>query len=246
MRHIRKTIAPSAFEDWKSANNPTAWSDLMNEPVEREPDVAYYTKEELRHALLREQGHLCCYCQQRVDNTEKTEIEHLFPRNGPDKEYGKAKMFEYDNLMAVCDGGTEANRRRNQVEPAISSYPEYCDKSKKEKLLPLSPLQPDVETRLSYSRIDDKISIEPFSDQDRDALESIETLNLNTAFLGNRRGEAINGLIFRDAQMLDPISAPEAAQILANFQQQEDGGVEFLPEFFSVKMYFLRLLSAQP
>ncbi|MBC7774569.1 MAG: TIGR02646 family protein [Phycisphaerae bacterium] len=243
MRHIRKNPSPQAFEDWKKANNPTAWNDLMSEPALREEGIVHYTKQELREALLKEQNHLCCYCQQRIENTESTKIEHLFPRNGADREQGKAKTFEYENLMAACDGGSAANQMRNRVESATPSYPEYCDRSKKEKLLPLSPLQPDVETRLTYSRADDKIRIEPVG-EDPEALFTVEIiLNLNTPFLEKRRGEAIDGLIFKDEEMLDPISPKEAAQILAVFQRQHDDRVEHLPGFFSVKMHYLRLLS---
>lgn len=245
MRHIRKNPAPQAFEDWKKSSNPTEWSDLMNEPLHREAGIQYFTKTELRAALLKEQGHLCCYCQQRIENTESTEIEHLFPRNGEDKVQGKAKMFEYENLMAACDGGSTANRKRRQKEPLTPSYPEYCDRSKKEKVLPFSPLQPDVESRLSYSRMDDKVSIKPVG-EDPEVFTVIErTLNLNTPFLEKRRGEAIDGLIFKDQEMLDPVSPAEAAQILAGFQKQKDDRGERLPEFFSVKIHFLRLLSGR-
>jgi hypothetical protein len=112
MRHIQKNSSPPEFENWKKANSPTAWGDLINEPKHREEGIVYYTKEELRGELLKEQGHLCCYCQQRIKNEESTVIEHLFPRNGADKERGKAKMFDYNNLLAASDGGSTANREQ--------------------------------------------------------------------------------------------------------------------------------------
>ena len=243
MRYILKNSSPQAFEDWKKANVPSEWGNLTNDPKYPEAGIKYYTKRELREALLKEQGHLCCYCQQRVENVESTVIEHVFPRNGEDKALGRDKMFEYENLLACCNGGSKANRERNIEEPDTPSYPEYCDRSKKKKLLPLSPLQPEVETRLTYSRVDDEVRIEPVGEE-LEASESIESiLNLNTPFLKKRRGEAIDGLIFNDIEMLEPISAIEATQILAVFSQAEDDGVEHLPEFFSVKMHFLRLFS---
>ena len=197
MRYIRKNPSPQAFEDWKNANNPTAWDNLMNQPRHREEGIIYYAKEDLRGELLREQGHLCCYCQQRIENVESTVIEHLFPRNGADKDQGRAKMFDYDNLVAACDGGSTANRDRPSK---IKSFPQYCDKNKDEDLLPLSPLRPDVEARLTYLRSDDKVRIEPVG-EDPEALAAIEQiLNLNTPFLEKRRGEAIDGLIFKDLE----------------------------------------------
>jgi hypothetical protein len=100
-----------------------------------------------------------------------------------------------------------------------------------------------VETRLTYLRTDDKVSIQPVG-KDPDASMSIEKiLNLNTPFLERRRSEAIVGLIFKDLEMLEPISIEEANQILAAFQQQESNRDEHLPEFFSVKLHFFRLFS---
>ena len=122
MRHIQKNLTPTGFEDWKKANKPTAWSDLQNEPKHREEGIVYYTKQELRGALVVEQRHLCCYCQKIVEHTNATVIEHLFPRNGADKEQGKARMFKYENVMASCDGGSEDNRDR---KAAIKSYPQW-------------------------------------------------------------------------------------------------------------------------
>ncbi|MCC6281984.1 MAG: TIGR02646 family protein [Saprospiraceae bacterium] len=241
MRFIRKKPSPQAFEDWKRANKPADWSDLMNEPTHREEDVLYYTKDELRSTLLAEQGHLCCYCQRRIENTESTVIEHLFPRNGEDKMQGKAKTFEYSNLMASCDGGALANRDRNKKEPATPSYPEYCDRSKQEKLLPLSPLDPDVESRFTYSIADDKVNI---VGKDPEAISTIqEILNLNTPFLEKRRGEAIAGLIFEDQEKLQFISIETAKKLLVSYQQQEDNAGGHLSEFFRVKLHFLQLFS---
>jgi len=241
MRHIRKKPSPQAFEDWKKANKPADWSDLMNEPIHRENDFLYYTKEELRSVLLIEQGHLCCYCQRRIENVESTVIEHLYPRNGEDKVQGKTKMFEYTNLMASCDGGALANRERNKKEPDTHSYPEYCDRSKQEKLLPLSPLEPEVESRFNYSITDDKVNI---VGKDAEAISTIqEILNLNTPFLEKRRGEAIAGLIFEDQEKLQIISIEEAKKLLISYQQQEEDADEHLSEFFRVKIHFLQLFS---
>ncbi len=215
----------------------------MNEPIHREEDILYYTKDELRGVLLAEQGHLCCYCQRRIENVESTVIEHVYPRNGEDKVQGKAKMFEYGNLMASCDGGALANRERNKKEPATPSYPEYCDRSKQEKLLPLSPLEPDVESRFSYSIADDKVTI---VGKDPEAISTIqEILNLNTPFLEKRRGESISGLIFEDQEKLQFISIETAKKLLVSYQQQEENADEHLSEFLQVKIHFLQLFSGR-
>lgn len=241
MRYIQKSPAPVGFEAWKKANNPTAWSALQNEPKRREEGIVYYSKKELRSELLTEQKHLCCYCQKIIENTITTVIEHLFPRNGEDKAQGKAKMFDYENLMAACDGGSDENRER---KAATKSYPQYCDKHKDEDLLPLSPLQPDVESRLTYLQIGlDEIIISPVSEDDSEAKRAIEILNLNTPKLKNLRGNAIKGEIFQGDEL---ISIEAASSRLAQFEQMANDVLNpHLEEFFGVKMHFLRLLSGR-
>ncbi len=242
MKYIRKKPSPQAFEDWKSANNPTQWSDLQNEPREPEEGVIYFSKNELRKALLSEQGHLCCYCQQRIENEPNTVIEHFYPRNGIDKVKGLAKMFEYDNLLAACDGGAVDNRNRTSG----NSYPQYCDKSKNEDIILLSPLQQNIESKVKYHQISpDEVNILPSIDTDEDTTRVINNqLNLNTAKLKNLRGQAISGLIFLNPDEL--ISIEDAEILLGILEQQiDDPTIDYLPEFCSVKLFFLRLFTGR-
>ncbi|MBK7936190.1 MAG: TIGR02646 family protein [Lewinellaceae bacterium] len=248
MRYIRKKPSPPAFEDWKSANNPTHWSDLQNEPSNPEEGVVYYSKNELREALLLEQGYLCCYCQQLIKNGENTIIEHLFPRNGVDKATGQARMFEYDNVLAACDGGSLDNRERLSGLP---SYPQYCDKNKGEEIIFLSPLQPDIETKLTYRQTGlDEIEIIPSVETDEDAKRTIhDILNLNVPKLKNLRGKAIVGLIFQNPATGDLISVQDAKALIDAIERKIDNvenvGNEYLPEFCTVKLHFLRLFAGR-
>ena len=78
----------------------------MNEPIHREDDVLYYTKEELRSVLLIEQGHLCCYCQRRIENVESTVIEHLYPRDESVHSSGRSNQQVYwlfSNLQTLVE-----------------------------------------------------------------------------------------------------------------------------------------------
>lgn len=61
------------------------------------PGVAFSATPELKEALLQEQGHLCCYCLSRIDET-KMKVEHWKPRKYKDF------VFKYSNLMAACEG----------------------------------------------------------------------------------------------------------------------------------------------
>lgn len=244
MRYIQKKPSPQAFEDWKQTNAPTQWSDLQNEPRHPEEGIVYYSKRELREALLIEQGHLCCYCQRRIENTIDTVLEHWFPRNGADKKKGKDHQFDYQNLMAACNGG----ERENQNRPAgTKPHPLWCDKNKKEQIISLSPLQKDIELRLTYDQVSpDEIRILPANNHDPDVHSTLKILNLNTPYLEKRRGEAVLGLIFKDIEMKEVVSPAEAGILLADLEQKmyELSG-DYLPEFCSVKLHFLRLLSGR-
>ncbi|MCY1012284.1 TIGR02646 family protein [Nannocystis pusilla] len=58
-------------------------------------------KQELRRALLREQGAICCYCMNRIE-LESLRIEHLRPQH----EH-RAQQLTHRNLLAACPGGQD-------------------------------------------------------------------------------------------------------------------------------------------
>lgn len=86
MKHILKQTSPQKFENWKTSEAPTKW---------RRPAF-------LAEYLLEDQGHICCYCGQRIFDDHNTIVEHLLPK---DEDKYPEKMYEYDNLLASCNGG---------------------------------------------------------------------------------------------------------------------------------------------
>lgn len=61
-----------------------------------------YSKEELKQSLIEEQGHICCYCGQAIENDNWSVIEHLNPKTA-----NLCKTYDYTNLLASCDGGMQ-------------------------------------------------------------------------------------------------------------------------------------------
>ncbi|HNL08245.1 MAG TPA: LysM peptidoglycan-binding domain-containing protein, partial [Chitinophagales bacterium] len=57
-------------------------------------------KKWLRTHLVDEQKHNCCYCEKQISDDEKTIMEHLNPKS----KYTD-KVFDYENLLASCNGG---------------------------------------------------------------------------------------------------------------------------------------------
>ena len=69
MKYIIKSTEPQSIIDWKNLANDDwqpSWDNLMNPQ-----------KGTLRESLVEEQGYICCYCQQRIDTSTRTEIEQI-------------------------------------------------------------------------------------------------------------------------------------------------------------------------
>lgn len=91
-----------------------------------------YVKNDLRNALLSEQGHICAYCMGQIDE-KTTKIEHLVARN-------KENELVYSNLLAVCRG--------NEGQPPNR---QHCDTRKGNRPLSLSPLNESDMAKIYYS-----------------------------------------------------------------------------------------------
>jgi len=81
-------------------------------------------KDDIRTALLEEQGFLCAYCMQRIHNDQfKTKIEHWHSqKNHPNEQ------LNYKNMLAVCLGKTQRCS--------------HCDETKGDKDIAFNPSDP--------------------------------------------------------------------------------------------------------
>lgn len=114
-------------------------------------------KNELRLALIKEQGYICAYCMRRIRLDGVTRIEHYEKRTAENQ-------LDYDNLLLCCSGG------EGKVNPA-----EYtCDKCKQDKKLHLSPLEEADMNTIRYTSNGKMISSNEVYQKDLD-----EVLNLN-------------------------------------------------------------------
>lgn len=116
----------------------------------------------LRH-LLKKQGHLCAYCMRRIGTEHSpAHIEHWIPRSkGTDED-----SLDFENMLAVCDGGGPRTARKNQT----------CDRRRADMDLKLDPRNPQHIATLKYSRNGNITS------SDSEIKEDInERLNLNGA-----------------------------------------------------------------
>jgi uncharacterized protein (TIGR02646 family) len=236
MKHIIKENSLPEFEEWKQHYGLTEQELLDNPQLEEEKNKIWgklsgETKRIVKEALLKEQGFICCYCQQRINFDENTFIEHFIARNTE-----PPKMFNYDNIFVCCDGGDKDREdQKKQGIKAAQKTPLYCDKKKDDDTLEINPLDINCETHFAYEFIespDDKpeVIIKELSD---DGKQAIQTLNLDNKVLRKMRGEFIAGFI-------DGISIEDIEELLPQIKQKNEDG-KFLP-FCAILEYILKAL----
>jgi len=106
LKRIIKNQSPVEFEEWKKFKNPTIWAELNGNPVPdnlQDKNSKYYSKQELRTALLQETKNLCCYCESSLENNPlQAKVEHVQPKEGLKNQH---LLFDYNNLLISCNGG---------------------------------------------------------------------------------------------------------------------------------------------
>jgi uncharacterized protein (TIGR02646 family) len=190
VRTIVKTEEPAEFSRWREGSEawqPTAWDDLQN-PL----------KQDLWMALLREQGHVCCYCGARIrhrsypQGAEASHIEHLLPR-----EHYPKRMFDYDNVVASCQGRQKDSPPR---EPRhCGSHKDNWPKPAEEALF-ISPLDAACARHFRY-RADGHVAPAIDSAKSAAAAETIRRLRLDHPRLIAQRAVAIETVLEELAEL---------------------------------------------
>ena len=150
MKYIDKKPEPTEFTTWKET-----WRSTGIEPGWAEFDGTSM-KQTVKTALLKEQGHICCFCECRV-GMDSGQIAHLCAQS-EDKE----SSLEYGNLLYSCS-----------EKPKKDKIPQTCNQAQGTETPPISPLDEDCETHFAY---DSDGNILGKNDKAR---ETIRILNLN-------------------------------------------------------------------
>jgi uncharacterized protein (TIGR02646 family) len=195
-KHTSPTETPS-FKDWKeskklSKTHLQARANLKNEKkgIWKKFTGNKTIKNAVKKDLLDEQGYICCYCQSRINMDEKTQIEHFIARSSD-----PTKMFDYDNLLAGCDGGQQSREDYDQTEK-IERIPKFCCHAKDDRTLPISPLEQNCEDHFDYFlNADNEIIIKGKTVEGKDAVKILE---LDLPHLNRLRGDSIIPLITDD------------------------------------------------
>lgn len=167
MRKIEKGDEPKALTEWrcKFASDVNFGYQLLPGTV----------RDEVKEALMREQGWLCAYSGQPIDMTT-SHVEHMFPQDHCSKE----EIVAYQNMVACFPGPNSPSCGYGATVKA--NWP-----SAEERPLFVSPLSEDCESRFKFSA---QGKISPSQPSDEAASETIRRLKLDAKVLEKNRKAA--------------------------------------------------------
>lgn len=186
MKRIVKNQEPAAFANWKAGAGSNWQPAFANMPSD--------IKDAVKRALMAEQGCICCYCEQGLEEDD-SHIEHLVPQSAPD---GGPLSLDYGNLLCSC------------LRAPAKGEPLHCGQAKSgwhEPDLMVSPLDADCESRFGYAGDG---SIFPGQKGDPGAAATIKRLNLDIPKLRDLRIGAIEAFFLEGSLSMERL--PEFAR----------------------------------
>jgi uncharacterized protein (TIGR02646 family) len=256
MKYIEKQSEPSAFTAWKNLEYDTlqryyergaSGSEIWDFfPSSCPPNFQIcYSKAQLRKELLAEQGSICCYCNQKIENDCNTIMEHF-----QEKSNFPLETLKYNNLLASCNGN-QRNNKTDVNEDLLGSDNNssqrnfrkqrrelHCDAKRGNKSLQIGPLDKLCESKL-YFLPDGRVSSDCIEGK-----EAIEILNLNHSKLIRFRKSAIEGSTYANLKgtaLIDPSLVQSYVQPLDN-RNAENQFIEFCS---AIKSVILRVILNQ-
>jgi len=175
MKYIVKDQNTPDFDEW-NASASDDWQPTYD-------DLRGKEKKEVKDSLMKEQGHICCYCERRLTDGD-SHIEHFNPRSN-----NAVDPLDYANMLCSC---------QNQLKPKQEEEPRHCGHLKgdwfDDQLL-VSPLDPDCAGHFSYTADG---NIKPATKSDDAARITIAKLGLNIPKLIALREKAIEPFLEED------------------------------------------------
>lgn len=164
MIHIRKGQEPQSLIAYRKTPGATY--------------EGYRAKDDVRRALLRDQGYLCAYCMRRI-SIQEMKIEHWKAQKSSDGT-GERYALDYRNMLGVCNG--------NQGAPHEM---QTCDTYRGNADLYVDPREESHIQRIEYLTDGTIYSKDNRIDQD---LNQRLNLNCSQSYLKEDRKKAIDTL----------------------------------------------------
>jgi uncharacterized protein (TIGR02646 family) len=182
----------------------------------------YTERDDARHALLEEQGHICCFCMRRIE-LRGMKVAHWDPQSG---EMGQTRTLDWDNLLGACVGGDGGPRAE-----------QHCDTAQGDTPITVHPAdrRQRCERLVRYLRDGTVASDDPKIREDID-----QTLRLNYGPLKKARQRVLDALfthLEREGGKAEYWSRALLERELAEWRSRD--GERRLPEFCQVAIYVL-------
>jgi len=198
MRRIeKKSIEPKEL---------TAYRNEQLKSPEGKLEINFYNlpsdvKKALKLSLLEEQGHLCCYCMQRIE-TDEMKVEHFFTQAKSKKSANpkeKEAVVNYNNLLASCEGNKDIKGREK-----------HCDSCRDGSNLSFeNPASKDFNLKIEYAerQSEGKILIkESIFEKELTCNSKSTCLNLNEEFLAKKRynvWKGVQNILFKESKQAE-------------------------------------------
>ena len=169
MKFISKSDDPMELVAWKQVDK------MFQKGRPNWNRVPGNIKRIIKDHLKKEQGYICCYCEQSLSD-EDNHIEHLKPKG---ENYFPQHQIDYDNLLCSCQFEIEKGE------------PRHCGNSKGswyDDILLVSPLDSKCEEKFKYT-FDGYI--EAVDESDISAITTINKLRLDLDKLNDLRRKTI-------------------------------------------------------
>lgn len=211
MKYIEKNIH----------NEPRSLKETRSTPGASYDDC---NKEDIRLALLKEQGYICAYCMRRIDNNRQkgipqTKIEHYIPQ----AEAADLNL-NYINMIGVCKG--------NEDQPELQFT---CDTKRGNAPLTIDPRKKSCESYIAYQP-DGVI----YSTNEQIDKELNEILGLNNDILVKNRRSVVeiirNSLEKRYKKKNQTWSKSDLTQAISLWKEKKNGKHK---EYCMAAIYYL-------
>ena len=186
MHKIQKRAEPGHFSKWKAEYAAVHGRSPVYEDLANTREYGLLKKE-----LVKEQGYICCYCQNRIGKSSKMDdcnIEHFKPRH-PDRSLLTAEeceicenaQMDYRNMFASCLG-----RLQEDIDPCNHKKDNWYDFE-----LCISPASDKINLLFGYHFNGKMIALNnnPYGNAMKDHL------NLNTYILCEQRKAAFTAVL---------------------------------------------------
>lgn len=96
MKKVRKGECPPSLSAYAAEHPQATWKEMRG----RGRESVYY---DIKERLLRDQRHLCAYCEGAIGQADNFQVEHFHPKS-VDAD-GRNRHLDWNNLLGVCNGG---------------------------------------------------------------------------------------------------------------------------------------------